>query len=142
MNAGGDTEWKFRPRARVLWMLGVLVILGSALLLHRFNPIEHGFYPKCMFHVMTGLDCPGCGGLRAAHQLLHGNVRAALELNPLLVCMLPIAGAFTLQWLIARAQSGRRSVMLLQKPMVLWSFAIVVITFGLLRNLPWRVWLS
>jgi hypothetical protein len=39
------------------------------------------------------LPCPGCGSLRAAHQLLHGNLSAAWALNKALLIGLPLAAA-------------------------------------------------
>jgi hypothetical protein len=41
--------------------------------------------PFCPVKLFTGLDCPGCGGLRLAHDLLHGDVRAAVYDNPFLL---------------------------------------------------------
>src|SRR6266446_10007644 len=64
-------------------------ILGSAVILFLFNPAQSGFYPVCLFHQSTGLLCPGCGSLRALHQLLHGHLVAAVHLNALLVLSLP-----------------------------------------------------
>jgi hypothetical protein len=116
-----------------------LAAIIAAALLYFFNPVEHAFYPRCMFHVVTGLDCPGCGGLRATHQLLHGNVRTALQLNPLAVVLLPLSFGGGIHWLITR-RTGNSTAW--QRPKVLWMFAVVVVAFGLLRNLPWRTWLG
>ena len=45
--------------------------------------------PKCMFHELTGLECPACGNQRALHALLHGNIKSAFSYNPLFVISLP-----------------------------------------------------
>lgn len=39
--------------------------------------------------MLTGLECPACGSQRAIHQLLHGNVIAALKYNSFLLVSLP-----------------------------------------------------
>ena len=39
------------------------------------------------FHAMTGLWCPGCGGLRAVHDLTHGHLVTALHENALVVLL-------------------------------------------------------
>jgi magnesium-transporting ATPase (P-type) len=39
----------------------------------------------CPFNNITGLYCPGCGGIRCLRHLLQGDARAALESNSLLV---------------------------------------------------------
>ena len=67
-------------------------LLGAAAVLFFFDPAIVRFYPRCPLHSLTGLDCPACGGLRAAHLLLHAQVRAAFALNPFLFFALP-AGA-------------------------------------------------
>ena len=35
------------------------------------NP--HFMFPVCPFKALTGWNCPGCGGLRMTHDVLHGD---------------------------------------------------------------------
>ena len=49
-------------------------------------------FAVCPSKLFYGLPCPGCGTTRATLQLLHGNLLAALRLNP--NCLL--AAAFLL----------------------------------------------
>jgi hypothetical protein len=130
-------------RSRTLaWVGGLsvafaLIVVGA--ILFRFNPSEHGFFPRCFLKSLTGLDCPGCGGLRAMHQLLHGHILAAFQLNPLLLLMLPLAAFYGLRQLICLA-TGRVLAHPFRNPRWLGVFAFVVVAFGVLRNLPWRSW--
>src|SRR5262245_36358819 len=82
------------PTNRRPAFVALLAILGSAAVLFWFNPAQSGFYPTCYFHSWTGLLCPGCGSLRAMHQLLHGDIVAAMHFNVLFVLSLPIAAWF------------------------------------------------
>jgi Protein of unknown function (DUF2752) len=118
--------------------LGAVMLLGAgvAALLFFFNPAEHGFFPRCYFRAFTGWDCPGCGGLRAAHQLLHGEVRAAFTLNPLLVLALPLLGYFAVRFLLARFL-GRQLPQPFRSGHWIWVAAVVVVAFGVARNFPW-----
>ena len=86
----------FRRHAPTL--VGLTLSLIVFVLLFLFDPAQHGFYPGCTLYKMTGLYCPGCGGLRAAHQLLHGRIGAAFHFNPLFVGGLPLV-----LWVLARA---------------------------------------
>jgi hypothetical protein len=128
-------------RTRIAWMTGALAVFAGFALLYWFNPVEHSFYPRCVFHSITGLDCPGCGGLRATHQLLHGHITAAFQLNPLLVCVAPFVVVFGARWFFLKNDEAARAVPML-KPSMVWISAIVVVAFGILRNLPWKNWLG
>ena len=45
----------------------------------------------CLFHILTGLNCPFCGTQRMAWALLHGNVSEAFHYNPVIFCLSPVA---------------------------------------------------
>jgi hypothetical protein len=111
-----------------------VAVLGSGAVLFFFNPGTHGFYPVCLFHRLTGWNCPGCGGTRAAYQLLHGHLLNALRDNALFVLML-VALTMYGGWFVVR-KIRRRPATLTVPPTVLWAFLIVAIVFSVLRNLP------
>lgn len=107
----------------------------SVVVLFAFDPAQNSFYPRCTIKLLTGLDCPGCGGLRATHQLLHGQVLAAFRLNPLLVTLAPLAAAW-LAW--AGVQGFRRRTFpeIPLTPRRVWLLVAVTLGFSVLRNLP------
>src|SRR5437764_764257 len=88
-------------------MAGALLGAGvlACLILFYFPPEKTPIYPRCMLYTLTGLQCPGCGGLRAAHHLLHGHIRTAFHYNPLLFVLLPVLGAIPLSY-VYRTQTG------------------------------------
>jgi hypothetical protein len=90
------------------------------------DPRSSPVFPPCPFRWVTGLYCPGCGSLRAAHSLLHGQVREALSMNPLLVLSIPLLTALR----------DKRSWA--YRVWVPWAALFAVIAFGVLRNIP--VW--
>jgi len=109
-------------------------VLGSGAVLFFFNPSTHGFYPVCLFHELTGWNCPGCGGTRAAYQLLHGHLLLALRDNALFILTL---GALVLRglWFAAR-KIRHQPATLAVPPKALWMFVAVAAVFSVLRNLP------
>src|SRR6478735_652961 len=121
-------------RAKYFWILFALVLIAALATLFLWNPSTHAFYPRCMLHQTTGLYCPGCGILRATHELLHGNIARAFTLNPLFVLGLPILFA----WMVSRFIQGAktREFQLLPQLKWVWIAAFVIIAFGVVRNLP------
>jgi hypothetical protein len=125
-----STPWRFLTVVAAMAM-------GAAVLvtLYLFDPATYGFYPVCPLHQLTGLLCPGCGTLRALHQLTRGNFAAAWGLNPFVVTLLPVAF-----WLAAREliwlTTGRRLPGIVTRPIFGWALLAGLIIFGILRNVP------
>lgn len=107
----------------------------AAAILYRWNPATAGFFPVCPFFTLTGWYCPGCGSLRAMHQLLHGHLEIAFGLNPLLVLALPFVLYHILALLLRHPRIRPLSTSLIPA----WgvrAVGIVLVVFGVLRNLP------
>ena len=116
--------------------VGVGVVLGT-LFVRTFNPNVSGVYPPCPSRALLGLDCPGCGGLRATYCLAHGDIAGALDNNLLFVILVPFLIAAWALWMY-RAWTGRqppdtraRQVIARVAPVVLIS---VVALYTIVRN--------
>lgn len=110
---------------------GVLVSAGFiGMSLRYFNP-ENFSFSSCPVKIVSGLDCPLCGGTRATHFLLRGDFAAALELNIFVVALFPMLILF-LYWNIFSL--WKRNVWKIPKVSYLFLFLLVV--FGIVRNLP------
>jgi hypothetical protein len=112
--------------------------VASAVYIALVDPNQPGHYLVCPTNSLLGIDCPGCGGLRATHDLLHGNVAGAMDHNLLWVIAAPILVVMWARWL-ARRWTGAPPKpsprwQKLQTP-VLTSVIAVVIAFGVVRNL-------
>jgi hypothetical protein len=118
----------------------MLAILVSGAVLFFFDPARHGFYPVCLFHKLTGLNCPGCGATRAAYQLLHGHLLQALRDNALFILTLAALAVWG-AWQVGQ-KIRNRATSLVVPPGVLWAFLVAVLVFTVLRNLPAFAWLS
>jgi hypothetical protein len=104
------------------------------------DPSEPGHYPACPLFRLTGLYCPGCGGLRSAHAVAHGDLTAALGANALAVAAY---AAFAVIWAVwvARAVRGRPMSLPL-RPAHWWALAGLALVFTLVRNLPFGAGLA
>jgi hypothetical protein len=121
-----------RPKS-YWWLASLGVAAGIGLVLFLCNPERVPIYPVCLFHKWTGLNCPGCGSLRAMHQLLHGNVSEALHLNALLVLSLPVFAWLGFR-LMKQRFTGQPAVVV--RPIWVWLYAGVWVVFGIVRVLP------
>lgn len=116
--------------AAILGLTGI----GGLAVLFFFNPTTNHFYPVCLFHQLTGLNCPGCGMTRALYALLHGDFSTALRDNALLVLGLALFGLRGL-WLAVERFRGQTAGRWLPGKWI-WPLLFVTLLFAVLRNLP------
>jgi hypothetical protein len=118
-----------RERHR-LYAAGCGALLGGALGYIGFVDPHRpsSVYPLCPFKLLTGWNCPACGGLRMVHDLLHGDLVASINDNVFLLVGLPLLAA----WIVAR---HRQDKSWLPIPAVL-ALVLAAIAWTVLRNLP------
>ncbi|MFB6872601.1 DUF2752 domain-containing protein [Streptomyces sp. NPDC056323] len=114
---------------------GVLaVVVGAFGYVGAVDPNQPGHYPVCPLLRLTGLYCPGCGGLRSAHAVAHGDIAAALGSNALAVAGYAVFAVLWALWVV-RAWRGR-PMSIAAKPVVWWGTGAVLLVFSVVRNLP------
>jgi len=99
------------------------------------DPHQGGYFPRCIYLQATGHWCPGCGGLRAVHDLLHGDIGGALSMNAVVVLVILPLGIAGLAWwwmkgLGFKVPSFRISTRLA------WALPALLFAFWILRNIP------
>ncbi|MGA8330876.1 MAG: DUF2752 domain-containing protein [Mycobacterium sp.] len=119
-----------RAGHRIRLVLATGALLAAALtyiaLVDPHDP--DSFFPVCPFRLLTGWNCPGCGGLRMVHDVLHGSLAAAVADNVLLLVGIPLSAG----WALLRRLRGR-------PPLTIPAAVAVVSTllaWTVLRNLP------
>jgi len=96
------------------------------------DPNEAGHYPTCPSLWLTGWYCPGCGSLRAIHDLAHLNVVGAIDMNPFAIIAIGWL-VWRWGWWLADAMGYRRVV----KPAPAWALYLLagtVVAYWVLRN--------
>ncbi len=118
---------------KISWIAGLTAAGGAAVILFFCDPVRVPVYPQCVFHQVTGLDCPGCGSLRALHALLHGQVVVALHFNAFLVLTLLLGAGLGIifTWKKMRAEPVPTF-----RPAWLWMYLAALVVFGIVRNVP------
>ena len=86
---------------------------------------------------MTGLYCPGCGGLRAVHDLAHLRIVDAVSSNAWAVLLIVAVVLAWAAWTWGRLR-GRpwRWENWVTAP-VAWAALASMVGFAVLRNTPW-----
>src|ERR1700754_2176168 len=92
-------------RGRLYGALGTgAVLVGALAYVGIGDPHSQGFvFPACPFKALTGWNCPACGGLRMTHDVLHGDLGAAVVDNVFLLVGLPML----LAWIVVRWRLGK-----------------------------------
>lgn len=133
--AGVRREQHALVRGRLAGITVVVLVLGGAAWVHALGARPPSWYPPCWVHAATGLHCPGCGTARALHALAQGDITRAVDQNVVTVAMLPVLLVWAVWALRQTWRTGRARAALPGG----WALGllIVLLTFTLLRNLPW-----
>jgi hypothetical protein len=132
MNVAPPKLTRGHPPVSVIVFSAVALVIVATVFF--FNPSTHHFYPVCLFHKITGLNCPGCGMTRSLFALLHLKFFTAVRDNALFVTgifLLGIRGG----WLVIN-KFRRQPVGEFFRVQWLWPVLLVTLVFTVLRNLP------
>lgn len=116
-------------------------MLVATAAVHLRDPHVEGSWGLCPLRALTGWDCPGCGGLRATHDLTHLDLWSAASSNLLLVLAIPLVLLGWGRWLSATWRGAPSAVAGLSDRVVVALIA-AILGFTLLRNLPVGAWLA
>lgn len=88
----------------------------------------------CIFHEITGLYCPGCGGTRAVKALLKGHIIISFVYNPIVLYCAVIYIWFMGSQLLERVTKGRVNG-LKYRHLYLWLALLIVVINCIIRNI-------
>jgi Protein of unknown function (DUF2752) len=120
-----------------IFFAAVLLVCSLIFVLKAVPPTPSSLYPKCQFHLLTGLHCPGCGMTRSLHHLFNGRLPEALQNNLLTFVALPFVVVMMFRslwywmWDLPFPSKNRK------RP---WLFPLAIgigmTVYGIVRNLP------
>ena len=123
---------------KVIVLISPVFIGVGIYFIYKFDPIYNIIYPRCIFHTITGLYCPGCGTARAMHSLVQLRIIDALRNNAFAVLSLPfILYSYIIHYLREIFPYNRifsRNIFI--KSIFIKLLFIFLILFWILRNIP------
>lgn len=118
-------------KEKPLKLLIALLFSGILLAFYFFDPANFSFFSSCYFKKFTGLDCPGCGGQRALYDLLHFRFAEAIDHNILMAAGSPVIAFVALNAFFFEKKQ-------FFTPKFLWGICAIIVTFWIVRNLPYE----
>ncbi len=115
-------------RVIVLWCGLLLLGLVYALFASRFGGIP------CVFRLVTGRKCPGCGVTHMCLALLRGDLRGAFRENAALLCLFPLLAGLLIHQSVRYVRYGSLRLLPWEEKLA-WGMTVVLLLFGIGRNL-------
>ena len=108
-----------------------LILLGIGALYAVFVRVFGGGLP-CVFNLVTGLLCPGCGVTRMCLCLLRFDLAGAFRANAVLLCLLPVMAATAARLAYLYVRRGTAHDRLSQA--AIWAMIVILLVWGVVRN--------
>lgn len=115
----------------------VNITVGIALLIMAASVFlqQVGILPSfpCLFHEIMQMYCPGCGGTRAARELLKGHILRSLWCNPALLIGILLVMYYEIGVILTLVKKNGKKYYI-AKGWPAYGYVIFVFAFAILRN--------
>lgn len=123
---------------RILYQIG-LILSGLLLLiwfLWKLSPLSlTDFHIPCIFHRITGLYCPGCGGTRAVEALFRGQLLRSFIYHPLVLYGVVVAFWYMGSNTIWHISKGKRKIGMRYSDKWIYFGLVIVIVNVIIKNI-------
>lgn len=126
------TETDCRTRRLKKVALKYAAVLAAGVGYYVFVTLT-GWGLPCVFHEITGLQCPSCGVTRMFESIFHLDFKAAYGYNPFLFITAPVILFCFLHSDVKYVRNGDGTMGKLKA--VLWVEIGLALCFGILRNI-------
>lgn len=115
-------------------VVGYGILMLCAGLLYGIFVTWSGIAIPCLFYLVTGLKCPGCGVTQMCVALLHLDFGTAFYSNRMLFLLLPVLVLVFLKYIADYIKTGRWRMGRLQNSIIYASIALLI-AFTVIRNI-------
>ena len=111
----------------------VSILLAAGLLYYAFVSLT-GLYIPCIFRLLTGWKCPGCGVSHLIVHLVHFEIAAAFFENPFVFVLLPLLICYGIYRAVRYVMHNDRSYRKWENTAAV-AVIIIAVLFGIVRNI-------
>lgn len=123
-------------KIRIIKVISTVLVLIMLLLGYYFLNSQYNIGIPCIFHELTGYQCPGCGITRALFSLLQGDIKKAFSYNQLIFFLAPFIIAYFIYtnyiYILGKKQSKKAQTIITIISTIL---IIITIAYGIIRNI-------
>ena len=101
-----------------------------------------GIKIPCIFHMITGFYCPGCGITRCIIAILNFKFYQAFRYNPLILILLPFLTLYIIYKIYIWLFNKEDKITSKLTGCPIYCLIIVLIVYGILRNTNLFSWLA
>jgi hypothetical protein len=135
MKAKIEPGVKERIKPILVCVLAVMI----PLLLYLVSYLVNGKGIACTIHATTGLNCPGCGMTRMVLAFFKGDIYQSFRYNPYMFVSIPLIALIGVIWSVKYILYN---YIYEHIDVVLISYVISIIIFGVIRNISIFSWLA
>lgn len=110
------------------------IIIALLLICYAVIVITTGKSIPCFIHLLTGLQCPGCGISRMLISMLYGDFRTAFSFHPFLFITWPVLLTLLLNADYRYIKQGRANL-ISSMNLVAITYVVLLLVFSIWRNL-------
>lgn|SRR5574344_220749 len=121
---------KQRTLTILKYILGIITI-G---ILYSLFVLKTSIGIPCVFHLVTGFKCPGCGISRMCLSILHLDFKKAFHYNQMIFILLPVFIVVVITQIVRYIKYNQTKTTKVQSAIYYIGIALLVI-FGVLRNI-------
>lgn len=121
---------KFRIYNVIKINILLLLIFVSYYLINKYT----GLYIPCIFRIITGLKCPGCGITHVLFSLINFDIKNAFISNPLVFIYLPFIVIYYIYNCYIYIYNKEDKVLVKISNYIWITIIMVTLAFGIVRN--------
>ena len=122
-------------RKRILKVISILIASFLVLIGYYFLSTNYNITIPCLFHLITGFYCPGCGTTRLVFALLNGHVSEAYNYNRLFFILLPFIVMYGVYKIYIYILDKEDKIICKIPNVLIYMLLFIVMMFGVLRNI-------